>query len=330
MHLQKLISDILCYKKRGVFVFCKTIKCRLLRIFGVLQLEKIFICPSYICNADCAHCYEKFPRQNFKQALTTEQIKNIIDQFRNLGGCRVYFCSGEFLLRPDALDIIKYARSSYMAVSVTTNGILLDEEKIENLKVAGLTDLIVSLDSSDPNRHDLLRGVKGCFNKAVNGLRIAREKGINVYIWTYVSKSNFNELEGIVKLGAELNVKEIFVFFTLLSGHLFNKDKENLSYEERELLRRRFNNRSRVCLEFQSESDYCIGGGFRHICVMPSGDVTFCPPVPYSYGNIGSKQLKDCLKNIKSDYNRFSHCTGQCIVNFAEYRETCNAKFLYE
>jgi len=59
-----------------------------------------------------------------------QQVKNIIDQFRRLGGYGVYFCSGEFLLRDDALDLVKYARAKNMVVSVTTNGLLLDEKKI--------------------------------------------------------------------------------------------------------------------------------------------------------------------------------------------------------
>lgn len=295
----------------------------------ILQLAKIFICPSHECNANCPHCYEKFVHKNFLNFLTTRQIKSIIDQFFQLGGYSVIFCSGEFLLRDDALDLVKYARLKNMATHVVTNGLLLDEKKIDELKAAGLTELIISIDSANASKHDELRGIKGCFEKAINGLRMAKQKNILTRIWTYASKNNINDLEEIVKLSEQLGSISIFIFFIELSGHLFNRFDENLTYQERETFRERFNHRSGVLLEFPEETGPCRGGGFQHICVMPSGDVTYCPPVPYSYGNINSRSLKECLKDIITDYRRFSHCTGQCIVNFSEYREKCNARFIY-
>ncbi|HPL82972.1 MAG TPA: hypothetical protein PLJ15_01725, partial [Candidatus Omnitrophota bacterium] len=81
------------------------VKRQLLSILGFLRLEKIFICPSHKCNANCVHCYEKFKGNDKKWSLTTNQVKNIIDQFRGLKGHYVYYCSGEFLLRDDALEL---------------------------------------------------------------------------------------------------------------------------------------------------------------------------------------------------------------------------------
>ena len=93
----------------------------------------------------------------------------------DLGGYQVYFCSGEFLMRDDALEQIAYARSQGLAVTVTSNGILLDRSMIDAMDRAGLTKLIVSLDSAEPARHDELRGVEGCFDKATNGMYPAGE-----------------------------------------------------------------------------------------------------------------------------------------------------------
>jgi len=298
--------------------------------FGLPMTKTIFICPSHECNANCPHCYEKYTHEKFRESLTTQQIKNVIDQFYQLGGCVVFFCSGEFLLRTDALDLVKYAKSRNLLISITTNGLLLDEKKLDALKENGQSGLIVSIDSAEANRHDELRGIKGCFEKAVNGMRIAKVKGIPTMIWTYITKTNFNELAGISRLGEELDRARVFALFPLLSGNLFNEFNENLTYEEREKFREQFNKSSIVELEFPSEESPCRGGGLSHICVMPSGDVTFCPPVPYSYGHIDSKPLEDCLRDMIKDHKRFSHCTGQCIVNFTEYRQNCNAEFLYK
>lgn len=303
---------------------------RLLAKLGVLQLTNIFISPSHECNANCVHCYEKFSSKK-DVSLSTDDVKKIIDQFCSLGGILVYFCSGEFLLRKDAIELIRYVHRKNMLVSVTSNGLLLNENKIDELKKAGLNHLVVSIDSANPEVHDAYRNAKGCFEKAINAIKLAKQKGIRTQIWTYVTKTNFSELEGIASLTKELCTDPAFVFFPLLSGNLFNKPEENLSFEEREMFRKKFNNNPGILLEFPFEDTMCRGGGMQHINVMPTGDVTFCPPVPYSYGNIKSQTLKDCLLAIRKDYKRFqnSACKGQCPVNSEDYRKNCNAKFIY-
>lgn len=308
----------------------KLLKCRLFKLFGKLQLETIIIGPSHKCNADCVHCYEKFNDKAPSKNLSTEQVKDIADQFCALGGYYILFCSGEFLLRNDALELVRYARSTKAYVGLTTNGLLLDEKKIDDLIEAGLTHTFVSLDSANPLRHDKLRGVPGCFEKATNGLRLARKKGLITQLWTYVSRSNLEELERLTHLAEELKVEYIYVYFTLLSGKFFNRFEENLTFEEREMLRKKYNRNRYVKLEFPKENSPCKGGGFRHISVTPTGDITFCPPVPYSYGNINQKlSLQEGLNKINRDYKRFN-CgqLGQCPVNFMEYRQNCNADFV--
>ncbi len=313
------------HRQRARFV-----KCQLRSRAGALQLKELFISSSHACNADCVHCYEKFTHEKFPRSLTTEQVRSAVDQLVELGGYQVFFCSGEFLLRSDALDQIAYARSRDLAVSITSNGILLDEPTVTAIDEAGVTKLIVSIDSADASRHDELRGVQGCFESAVGGIRLALSRSILTEIWTYVSRSNPGELRAISRLGEELGVDSVFVFFPLLSGHFYDKPEENLAREERDRYRREFNRSPKVMLEFPDEADHCRGGGAYHINVMPSGHVTYCPAVPYSYGHIDSRSLRECLVDIRRDRQRLAHCCrGQCPVNFDDYRRGCNARFIY-
>ncbi len=318
------------YLYKGFYpYFFKKIKVKILKKLGFSRLDKIFIGPSFKCNANCPHCYEKFENNNLEASLTTAECKNIIDQFEKLGGYWVFFCSGEFLLRSDAFELISYVDNKGMITSVTTNGSLIDKDRIVRLKNAGLKVLIVSIDSADQSKHDSSRGV-GCFKKAVNALELAKEVGIVTHIWTYMTKSHSKELSGIYELGRRIGVQTIFVYFTLLSGYLFDKFEENFTFEEKEAIRKEFNLRSPLLLEFAKERWQCRGGGREHISIAPTGDITFCPPVAYSYGNIREESLKDVLKKIEKDYKRLVHCTrGQCPINFPEYRERCNAKFMY-
>ena len=262
-------------KSGPVFAF-RALKYVLLKKLGATQVMSIFVCPSHVCNANCVHCYEKYSASK-NHTLSTKEVKEIIDQFAGLGGLIVRFCSGEFLLRKDCYELVDYVTRKHMYCTITTNGLLLDEPTVDGLIRAGLKELIVSLDSANPERHDSMRGVKGCFERATNGIRIAASKGLTTLIWTYVSKSNYDELDAIARLGKELGAKYTYVFFTLLSGHYFDRHEENLTVKEREEFRRRFNGREDIRLEFPTEQDECTGGGKYHVCVMPSGDKGKCP-----------------------------------------------------
>ena len=281
----KVSQDLVYYRKMGPVFIMRHLQSIGRKCLGAMNLDVLFLCPSHQCNADCIHCYEKYEGKK-NVGLSTEEIKRVIGDFHRLGGRFIQLCSGEFVMRDDAIEIIKYIRSCNIIPWMTSNGILLDKAKIDELKDAGLVGLNVSIDSADPDRHDALRGVPGCLEKACDALRYAKTKGIITEIWTYVTKTNFNELEGIGRLGRDLGVVRTFVFFPLLSGHLFDKPEENLTFEEREAFRQKFNSRNDIVLEFPTEKSLCLGGGKQHICVMPTGDVTFCPPFPYSYGNI--------------------------------------------
>jgi MoaA/NifB/PqqE/SkfB family radical SAM enzyme len=300
------------------------------KIVGAPQLFGLFICPSHQCNANCVHCLEKMEGHD-KRQLSTGDVKRVVDEFCALKGAMVHFCSGEFLLRKDAVEIIEYCRDASLKVCLTSNGIILNEKKIDEIKKAGVTRIIVSIDSADPAKHDALRRVPGCFDKAVNALKLAKARGIETKIYSYVSRSNSGELDGVGRLAAEIGVEKVYVFFPLLSGHYFDKPEENLTFEEREALRKKYAGHPNVELEFPTEDTWCQGGGKLHMCVMPNGEVTFCPPVPYSYGNIRSKSLKACLDDMVEDHVKLcrTRCTGQCPVNFMEYREGCNARFIY-
>jgi len=68
----------------GPIFAARAAKYTLLKKLGRLQLMSIFIGPSHQCNANCVHCYEKFPGLSDK-GLSTEEVKDIIDQFHALG-----------------------------------------------------------------------------------------------------------------------------------------------------------------------------------------------------------------------------------------------------
>lgn len=107
------------------------------------------------CNYACLHC----PHQSFEKTsnytgrnLDLKLHKKLIDEVARDGAgyCRYlrYAALGETLLHPNFIEMIKYAgKHSGMPLNITTNGLLLTEEKASQLLKAGVNTFDISIDA---------------------------------------------------------------------------------------------------------------------------------------------------------------------------------------
>jgi radical SAM family uncharacterized protein len=156
---------------------------------------------TYNCNLKCKMC-PFWKRQS--PDLSTEQEKAIIKQVYNSGACGIAFEGGEPLLRNDLADILAFSRYLPLQTSIVTNGTLL-ESKIDEIAPYINGAIYVSLDGLEQT-HDAIRGVKGSFTKAIQGIGATRKK-VAVTINTTVMAENIDEIENIVELAKELGTR---------------------------------------------------------------------------------------------------------------------------
>jgi MoaA/NifB/PqqE/SkfB family radical SAM enzyme len=133
-----------------------------------------------------------------------EQEKAVLRQIYDSGACSVAFEGGEPLLRKDLVEILAFSRSLPLHTNLITNGTLL-ESRIDEIAQYINGALYVSLDGMEKT-HDTLRGVSGCFRRAVRGITASREK-VPVTINTTIVAENIHEIEDLVKLAKELDVR---------------------------------------------------------------------------------------------------------------------------
>ena len=155
---------------------------------------------TYNCNLRCKMC-PFWKRSN--QESSTEQEKEVLRQIYSSGACSVAFEGGEPLLRKDLVKILAFSRSLPLHTSLITNGILL-ESRIDEIAQYINGALYVSLDGLEKT-HDTIRGVNGCFRKAVRGITASRSK-VQVIINSTIMADNIHEVEDLVKLAKELDV----------------------------------------------------------------------------------------------------------------------------
>jgi MoaA/NifB/PqqE/SkfB family radical SAM enzyme len=156
---------------------------------------------TYNCNLKCKMC-PFWKRSNID--LSTENEKAVVRQIYDSGACAIAFEGGEPLLRKDLSEILAFSRSLPLQTSLITNGTLL-ESKIDDVAKYINGAIYVSLDGLEKT-HDLIRGVSGCFKKTIQGM-IAASKKVPVIINTTIMAENVNEIEDLVKLAKELDIK---------------------------------------------------------------------------------------------------------------------------
>jgi radical SAM family uncharacterized protein len=156
---------------------------------------------TYNCNLKCKMC--PFWKRSTAD-LSLENEKTILRRIYDSGVCGIAFEGGEPLLRKDLVEILDYSRSLPLQTSLITNGTLL-ESKIDEIAPYINGGVYVSLDGIDKT-HDVIRGVSGCFKKAIKGINAASKK-IPVAINTTIMAENVHEIEDLVRLAKELDVK---------------------------------------------------------------------------------------------------------------------------
>ena len=133
-----------------------------------------------------------------------DQEKAILKKIYDSGATGIAFEGGEPLLRKDLVEILAFSRSLPLHTSLITNGTLL-ESRINEIAPYINGVIYVSLDGLEKT-HDAIRGVSGCFRKAVEGIASASQR-VPVTINTSIMAENLNEIENMVKLAKELNTK---------------------------------------------------------------------------------------------------------------------------
>jgi len=141
------------------------------------------------CNANCKHCDKGEMIKNEKQA-TAEEYFQIYKKIKPLV---VQISGGEPLMRKDILDIVRaFANPGHLPYIVfVTNAGLLNEEKYDQLKEAGVDKFSISIDFPD-DRHDKNRNIPGLF-KHLNELipKIMAKGNNDVTMITCVTSGNY-------------------------------------------------------------------------------------------------------------------------------------------
>ncbi|MBF0228029.1 MAG: heme b synthase [Desulfamplus sp.] len=305
------------------------------------------------CNLSCVHCRAAAENHIYENELNTKSAMTLMDQIREVGQPIIILTGGEPLLRPDIFEIAEYGTKIGLRMVMAPNGTMITQEVAKKMKVSGIKRISVSLDGSTKESHDKFRGVDGAFDGALNGIRLAKEAGIEFQINTTITKTNLDEIPKILSLAESLGAVAHHIFLLVPTGrgkYIVDQAIDaaeyektlNWFYDQREktslqlkatcaphyyrILRQRAKDEGKK-VTFESHgldavTRGCLAGtGFCFISHI--GEVQTCGFLDVKCGDITKSTFKDVWENseVFNKLRDFNALDGKCGI--CEYRKVC-------
>lgn len=190
------------------------------------------------CNLKCRHCWIAPKFQTEKTvwpSLNFELFKDIIKQGKELGLSAVKLTGGEPLIHPNIDKILDHIHKEDLELIVETNGVKCTPEIANKIAKSKKPFVSISLDGSSAESHEWVRGVPGCFDAAIDGLRNLVNVKLKPQIIMSVMRHNSDQLEAVVRLAEKEgagSVKFNLVTPTITRGEQMHKNNQTLSIDE--------------------------------------------------------------------------------------------------
>lgn len=173
------------------------------------------------CDLACKHCRANAMACRDGRELTTAEAFGVLDDLATFKtpAPHVILTGGDPLKRPDFFQILEHAIEvglpCLVAPSVTP---LLTRDVIKALGSHHVEAMSLSLDGSNPGRHDGLRGVPGTFGATMNAARAIVEAGIPLQINTLVTNETLPDLPAVYELVKSIGADRWSLFFLITTG----------------------------------------------------------------------------------------------------------------
>jgi MoaA/NifB/PqqE/SkfB family radical SAM enzyme len=171
--------------------------------------------PTYRCNLKCVHC-SLWDRPEGEEEMTLDEMKHVVDDLKKfLSLPALDILGGEAFLRPETMELIRYATAQGVFIKIVTNGTMLNEKLSRELIQLGVHKVCISIDGIKSGTHDTTRGVAGAFVRTLKGVQRLKhwrdELGgkTRIVVSTLVDASTLEEIPSILDWVVELGLDEL-------------------------------------------------------------------------------------------------------------------------
>ncbi|MEE2767159.1 MAG: pyrroloquinoline quinone biosynthesis protein PqqE [Pseudomonadota bacterium] len=179
---------------------------------------------TYACPLQCPYCSNPVDFASHGNELDTEDWLRVLSEARSMGAVQLGFSGGEPLVRQDLSVLVRHARELGYYSNLITSAYGLSEDRIVELKEAGLDHIQVSIQASSRDLNDHIAGTAS-FDKKCEVAHQIKKHGYPMVLCIVIHKQNIHQMESILDMAAELGADYVELANTQYYGwaHL-NRD----------------------------------------------------------------------------------------------------------
>ncbi len=173
------------------------------------------------CGLACRHCRATAMPDPAPGELSTDEALAVLDQITGFGTPRphVVMTGGDPLRRRDLDLLIRAAVDRGIGVSLAPAVTpLLTRQRLAELQATGVSAISLSIDGSDTQAHDGLRGVPGTFAATLQALDWAADLDLPVQVNTLVTATTAGDLPALYELLTQHRLLRWSLFFLISVG----------------------------------------------------------------------------------------------------------------
>jgi MoaA/NifB/PqqE/SkfB family radical SAM enzyme len=178
------------------------------RLWRLLQVEAAFA-----CNLRCVMCpWREMAKEAANKGIMTQEIWQSIRPYLSEAQSIDFTGGGEPLLQPRLAQWMAEAKAAGCETGFLSNGLLLNEEKLENVLEAGTDWICISMDGATAEIYNKIRVGSNFERVCQNVANIARLRNNSrpkTMINFVLMGLNFHQMEEIVRLAGRLGVDQV-------------------------------------------------------------------------------------------------------------------------
>jgi len=186
---------------------------------------KIILITNYTCNLNCIYCDVK---SLHKKYMTVDELKSMVYDLNKLGIKQIEIIGGEPFFNPNLIPLLSHCKKLHIETIVHSNSHIVTNFSENSLKYI---DTFITCINGTSDIHDLIRGIKGNYERTLKTIELMVQLGITVVVDMILSRINFefNYIDHVVSLSEKLNFK---INFQKVFEHNLVSCKNNVSIKK--------------------------------------------------------------------------------------------------
>lgn len=162
-----------------------------------------------LCNMNCDMCYVRLSRKEMEQKgrmRSAEEWLTLAEEMKKQGVLFLLLTGGEPFLHPEFKEIYRGLSQMGMIITINSNGTLIDEKLADFLAEHKPRRVNITLYGKDAVTYQELCHYENGFEQTLRGIRLLRNRQIDVKINGSLTKANLNDAEELIRIAEELQV----------------------------------------------------------------------------------------------------------------------------